>query len=246
MPSRSIFVNRKTNVETNQEIQNLAFKLNCKSERLWKPASYHVDVIVQDLATAMLVVCSFSINQPTMVRHGTSANRLIWTRTNPKSVVLRINVTIKRTRKLSLIDPITIKKESVADIYHLLEDPIYSDFTFIVQGTLFLAHKAILAHASPVFAELFTKNTRDSRHNFTSPDVFKHLLRFIYAGAVPETVSVELFEAAHFYEIGELEAVCKEKIHASICLENAERIFNWSHTYKFEDVKVDAWKILKR
>lgn len=137
----------------------------------------------------------------------------------------------------------------------ILNESKYSDFTVIVQGTEFKVHKNILAAASPVFDRLFTAKLIETRTNECivkdiEPVIFKYLLEFIYCGELPENLHEEnitrkLFNVAHYYQIGELVELCKQEEHLKLSLENAEEMYKWAFTYELEELKMDAWKIIK-
>jgi BTB/POZ domain len=81
------------------------------------------------------------------------------------------------------------------------------------------------------------------------PEIFEHLLRFIYGGELPEDigdVSLKLFEAAHYYEIKQLKEICKQQLPFVLKTENAIEIFNWASVYDENDLKIAAWEIIKR
>jgi hypothetical protein len=136
----------------------------------------------------------------------------------------------------------------------MLDDPQFSDFTFIVQSTEFKVHKNILAQASPVFRKMFTSSFEESQTNqckvdAISPEVFQIMLRFIYgrefAGMYYED-TLKLYEAADFYELPDLMKVCKEEINNNISYFNTMTLYEWAWTYNVDELKQRIWKILKR
>lgn len=137
----------------------------------------------------------------------------------------------------------------------ILNESKYSDFVFIVQGKQFKVHKSILAAASPVFDKLFSADLIESRTNECDvkdmePTIFQYLLSFIYSGELPENLHEGntariLFAAAHRYQIGELVDVCKQVEHFKLSVENAEEMYKWAFTYDLDDIKMDAWNIIK-
>lgn len=81
------------------------------------------------------------------------------------------------------------------------------------------------------------------------PDTFNHMLHFIYSGNLPENLSdiaVPLYEAAHYYEIVALKEICQKEVHAKLTTENAFQTYSWSLVYGIDDLKTDAWAIVKR
>lgn len=146
-------------------------------------------------------------------------------------------------------------KTIISNNKRILNESEYSDFVFIVQGKEFKVHKNILAAASPVFHKLFSAELKESRTNECDvkdmePTIFQYLLSFIYSGELPENIhegniALKLFAAAHCYQIGELVDVCKQVEHFKLSVENAEEMYKWAFTYELDDIKMDAWNIIK-
>jgi BTB/POZ domain len=136
----------------------------------------------------------------------------------------------------------------------MLDDPHFSNFKFIVKSKEFKVHRNILAAASPVFAKLFTADMEEAQNGKCivkdiEPKIFEHLLRFIYGGKLPEDVepfAMELYEAAHYYGIDDLTQICKNEVLVKLSAENAINVYSWAWTYDVEDLKKDAWAIIKR
>ena len=71
----------------------------------------------------------------------------------------------------------------------LFQSRLLGDFTFVVDGVEIVAHKAVLAARSPVFAAMFRNEMREKVSNRADivdvdADTFQELLRFIYTGTV--------------------------------------------------------------
>jgi hypothetical protein len=136
----------------------------------------------------------------------------------------------------------------------MLNDSKYSDFTFAVKRRSFKVHKAILGAASPVFDRMFSTamaeaQTNEAKIDAIEPDIFEHLLRFIYGGKLPENlaaVAVDLFKAAHYYEIENLKKICGEEIEEKLSVGNAIQFYELAYVYDMKELKADAWKIIKR
>lgn len=135
-----------------------------------------------------------------------------------------------------------------------LDDPTFSDFTFIINGTRFPVHKAILATASPVFYKVFTTNCSEKQNDVCKIDsfdskAFEHLLRYLYGGEVPQNLSdmsISLYGLAYYYEIEDLREICKQSIQNHLSAKNALDAYKLAHLHNIEDLKHDAWKIIKR
>lgn len=118
---------------------------------------------------------------------------------------------------------------SLKDYGQLLESQLCSDVKLISQdGQEILAHKAILAARSPVFARMFEHDMREKKENVVmiqdikSP-VLKAVLQFIYAGTVDDlpTLAGEVMMAAEKYDIRSLKAKCELAILENLNEQNA-------------------------
>lgn len=171
---------------------------------------------------------------------------------------LKLTMTISRTRSAEnlqkIIDTTSQYKKILSNNKCILSSTKYSDFIFHVQGKQFKVHKNILAAASPVFDKLFSTKETSKENRCDVKDIesaiFQYLLTFIYCGGLPEKIhegntARQLFQAARCYEIGELINICKSVEHYKLTVPNAQDIYNWAYTYELEDVKKDAWSIIK-
>lgn len=151
-------------------------------------------------------------------------------------------------------DPQISKKSILSNVANMLGDPTFADFTFIVGGQKFKVHKNILAAASPVMKRMFTSDMEEAKTNKCTVDAinsttFHHLLRFIYRSEVPYWFGIfatSLYEAAHYYDIENLKQFCVQEIHENLSAENALEVFEWVQPYDLEEIKMNAWAIVKR
>jgi hypothetical protein len=136
----------------------------------------------------------------------------------------------------------------------MLNDPKSSDFTCIVANRSFKVHKAILGAASPVFDRMFSTAMAEAQSNEAKidaidPNIFEHLLRFIYGGKLPENfvaVAVDLFKAAHYYEIEELKEICEDEIEEKLSKGNAIQFYELAYVYDLKVLKENIWEFVKR
>lgn len=176
---------------------------------------------------------------------------------NSESLVVAIKLEIKHIGDTILRQKKYTSKDARREVFkqylNILNDPTFSDFTFIVKGKSFKVHKAIIASASEIMRKMITTNLKESMQGECIVDniehhVFEHILHFIYAGEIPVNlgdVSMELFKAAHYYGITKLIEICKEDIHFRLSVENALEVCELATVYDIEDLKIDAWKIAK-
>lgn len=142
----------------------------------------------------------------------------------------------------------------------MLKDPTFTDFSFTFGDKVekeIKVHKSILGTASPVFMKMFTTDFEESRTNTCKIDdidssTFEHLLRFIYGGVLPDNfedmignISMKLYDAANYYEIRELKEICHRKMLVVLNVLNAIELYRRAWIYELEDVKTEAWKIIK-
>ena len=58
-------------------------------------------------------------------------------------------------------------------------------------------------------------------------------------------IAMDLYKAAHYYRIEKLMEICEKSIHFSLSISNAQQIYELSTLYDMEEVKLDAWHIVK-
>lgn len=140
--------------------------------------------------------------------------------------------------------------------YHsrMLSNKVFWDFKFVVKGKEFKVHRAILSSVSPVFEKMFTTDMKEGSEKLChvkdfEPEIFEHLLRFIYGGELPDDiggVAMKLYDAAHYYDIEQLKLICLRELPLALEEVNALDMFNWACIYDLEELKVLAWAIIKR
>lgn len=112
----------------------------------------------------------------------------------------------------------------IPNFARLLEDQTFSDVTIAVGSREFLAHKAILAARSKVFAAMFTHDMLESKLDRVvirdcEPAIFEELLRFIYTDSVRgdvDAMALDLLKVADKYDLEKLKALCERSLCAKI------------------------------
>jgi hypothetical protein len=135
----------------------------------------------------------------------------------------------------------------------MLSSSDFSDFKFIVGDEEFKVHRNILAAVSGYFDNMFKSKMKEGLTNqcevtHIEPEIFRHLLRYIYEIRLPENldaIAMKLFEAAHYYEIDRLMEICRQRIFKQLNVENAIEFYAWALKYD-ENLKMKAWEIIKR
>lgn len=167
-------------------------------------------------------------------------------------LVISCEATSNYSRKF--FDPQVNRQLTLSNISNMLGDPTFSDFTFVVGKKEFKVHMNILAAASPYWHNMFTTGLEEAKkkkctiETFT-PETFEQVLRYIYCSEIPENLNVivkPLYEAAHYYMIESLKQICEQEIHESLSKDNALEIFEWVQKYDLENLKMEAWMIIKR
>jgi BTB/POZ domain len=178
--------------------------------------------------------------------------------TEDGSCVLDVTVTVKFVKPAALFnqfhDPAVTRQNIVDNLSNMLVDAKYSDFVFIVKGKEFKVHRNVLAAASPVMDKMFSTEMEESRNQkciieSIEPEIFESLLHFIYHGKLPvnfSEVSKDLYEAAHYYQMDLLQEICKKEVCSQLTVGNALDLFEWSHQYDLEELRSEAWEIVKR
>jgi hypothetical protein len=178
------------------------------------------------------------------------------------NVEAKVDSLIRRgyhTLKLSLKVKFSMKKDpkvnaEIQKIAALLSDSKNSDFTCIVGNRSFKVHKSILAAASPVFDRMFSvpmveAQTNEVKIEVIEPNIFEHLLQFVYGQKLPQNlfkVVVDLFKAAHYYEVKDLMEICEDEIEEKLTIENAIQFYELAYVYDVKNLKENVWSFIKR
>lgn len=135
----------------------------------------------------------------------------------------------------------------------ILESGKFSDFKIIAKGKEFKVHRNILSLASPVFATMFEIDLDEKKLNCATvdcdPEIFQHLLEFIYSGKLPENfadVAIKLYEVAHLYQIESLVKYCVGYVLSKeINEENALDIYEFAVKFRIDDLFDRSWAFIR-
>lgn len=129
----------------------------------------------------------------------------------------------------------------------LLDNEKFSDVTLNIEGKEFHAHKNILASKSAVFAAMFEHDMKENTDNEVEIkeikyEVFKELLRFIYAGKVNDIDNVAdgLFAAADKYQLERLKVMCEETMIENLSNQKAVEYLKLADLYDVHKLKKKA------
>ncbi|XP_014231628.1 speckle-type POZ protein A-like [Trichogramma pretiosum] len=121
-----------------------------------------------------------------------------------------------------------------------------------VCGKEIIAHKAILASASPVFLKMFTNDMLENKNNVVNVTDFRYevlieMIRYIYLGNINVkelTVTCELLGAADKYDIQGLKTMCNQILFHNLRVENAISIFKLANKYNCNTLKDEVKKFI--
>ncbi|KAI6234837.1 CRE-BATH-40 protein [Aphelenchoides fujianensis] len=124
-------------------------------------------------------------------------------------------------------------------------DGIHWDFVVQVGNVEFKISKLIVGIHSEVFERIFAADMREAEENRVvikdfSPQAIEHLLRFCYAtpiAALDSPMLLEVFRAAHCYQMPDLMSECKRQAMATKSVENALEWLAIGFGYEDEQLK---------
>ncbi|KAL6848391.1 hypothetical protein ACP4OV_021685 [Aristida adscensionis] len=126
-----------------------------------------------------------------------------------------------------------------------------ADVTFVIDGEVFHAHRAVLAARSPVFkAELIGSMAEATMPCITlheiNPAIFRAMLRFIYTDALPEDdelgdspfhMMLHLFVVADRYALDRLKLMCAQKLWDNVSVDTVATLLASAEMYSCLDLK---------
>lgn len=130
----------------------------------------------------------------------------------------------------------------------------FADFT-IVGGTEeameFKVHRNVLAAQSPVMFATFKNDMKEKETGKMIIDDFsvqavEGMLRFIYTGEIQEKLAMDLYAIACKYEVRLLRERTKSIILCNIDESNALEIFGAGHLHNSEEIKLEAFNVIRQ
>jgi len=125
----------------------------------------------------------------------------------------------------------------VSDLRKMLNDPTFSDVTFLVEKTPVYAHKLLCSRCS-YFRAMFEGNMRESQQKTitiqdVSHSIFLSMLEYLYTDDVEIKLefAMDLFVAADQFGVDRLKKLCEKKMLASICVENAATLLQVAYQH---------------
>jgi leucine-zipper-like transcriptional regulator 1 len=136
------------------------------------------------------------------------------------------------------------------DLRSLINDPTFSDITFIVEEQPVHAHKILLMRSS-YFQALFLGSMRESaldtiRLEQVRYPIFLTILEYLYTDQVSFSLSdaMELFEAADLFCIPRLKIMCEKRMLQSITVSNAAAVFHAADVHSAAALRQKAKKYI--
>ena len=137
------------------------------------------------------------------------------------------------------------------DFDNLFEDPKYSDAQIVVGEKTFHVHKAIIVSRSLWFKAAFEGGMKEQQENKVTIsnydyEIVREMLRFIYTGQVKGTEDFvdRLFDAAVFYQLDKLKAICLNILSDNLSLENVFQTLYLADVHKEIDLKKKALEFI--
>lgn len=149
------------------------------------------------------------------------------------------------------VELVSIPKPTLtADLLSLIDNPLLSDVTFVVENRKVRANKAILAARSEHFrAWLYGGMKEQQEETIVIPDmqfeVFVMVLQFLFTDDVPGIRSenaVSLLVAAERFMLERLKALCQDFIRTEITCENVIETLVTAHhhrAFSLKDICID-------
>ena len=143
-------------------------------------------------------------------------------------------------------------------IYEFQKSKTFCDITITVEGTIFQAHKVVLAASSRYFEAMLKSEFKESitsEANISGkPESFQILLDFAYSGKLTLTMSsvIDVLEMAHYLQfdmvIQQCESYLEEELELNqgLSIGTALRILSIADVYDMKFLKTVCKKFLAR
>lgn len=234
----------------------VVFRIRTDNDEIWKSKLFSFEVLGKASDVNFFTSGFVKIDSPVMLVESHSSSKSMENFLSPDdSFILNLLIVVKFSGKgqdrIKYMSPSYLNQKVQQQISNTMR---YADFTFTVRNRIFKVHRNILAAASPVFTKMFITKMKEGIHqqctiDFIEPEVFEQLIHFIYNGEITKDLGsmwMDLYEAAHFFDISLLEDIAKEGVHENLTMENAFEVLNWAELFELTSLKNEACEIVKR
>ncbi|OXU23864.1 hypothetical protein TSAR_003682 [Trichomalopsis sarcophagae] len=142
--------------------------------------------------------------------------------------------------------------DKMLKLYYFAQNDEYTDVVLKIEDEEFKAHKNILAARSAVFDAMFKSKMMEEQTGvikveYFKPQVIKEMLYYIYTNNVEDLpkISHDLFEAAHFYNLMDLETLCINHMMSNVNVDNVTTLLELAEKYNLQDVQFHVTKFIK-
>lgn len=152
---------------------------------------------------------------------------------NPKFIKFLFGFIYDETRR-EINKTISYKMELSERLSRMYKDKTYADLKVRVGTVEFLAHKAILAAKSPVFAYMLNKSTQEESENVliidhVEPKVFEIFLKYLYLGQLDKISTrnfkliLHLIMLSIIYKVDDFKLAISKLVISSLTPENVQQ-----------------------
>lgn len=172
--------------------------------------------------------------------------------TNNLTILCCILVVVKKNiiSKKTAISKFSTRKSNVLE--NLFQNKNFADITLAVENEEILAHKALLAARSEVFAAMFhttmkeqiTNRVEISDMNF---GILKEMMEFIYTERAPNLkyINLELLLAADKYGLEDLKKVCVESLLNNLSVKTVVEVLIVADLQNIKILKLETLEYIK-
>lgn len=127
------------------------------------------------------------------------------------------------------------------DFGDLLKNPVMSDVTLHCSNGCIKAHKNILISRCRFFEKMFAYETIETKTSVVqchfSIQIMNTVLEYIYKGNIDDSTAYEIYEAADYYDLIELQSWCEKILLQKLVPENAISLLRLADSCNVSELK---------
>lgn len=150
----------------------------------------------------------------------------------------------------STFTPLT--EDKMLKLYCFVKNEEYTDVIIKIGDNEIKAHKNILAASSAVFDAMFKSKMQEEQTGIIkadqfNTDVMREMLSYVYTSNVEDLPrhAHDLFEVAHFYNIIDLEIMCKDYMMTNITVDNVTALSELCEKYNLKDIQSNVNRYIR-